>query len=243
MLNDNIIIGGKIDIRPINHEGKPMLKATPYASLLVNIEDEETLHIAAPIIQNKVALLHTDREYHLCFYTDMGLYQCNCIPINYYKDNKMVVIRVKLTSEPVKFQRRQFYRLECIHDVEYRMFSDEEEMAAQENDNVEQNDQKFDHIWLNGVIIDISGGGARLNSAFQHNKGDKIKIKLDLAIGNSLRNMELTAVVIATDKVANRNDRFEHRVQFYNISRKDRDDLIKYIFEQERLRRKNGKAD
>jgi len=123
------------------------------------------------------------------------------------------------------------------------MFSDEEEMAAQENDNVEQNDQKFDHIWLNGVIIDISGGGARLNSAVQHNKGDKIKIKLDLAIGNSLRNMELTAVVIATDKVANRNDRFEHRVQFYNISRKDRDDLIKYIFEQERLRRKNGKAD
>ncbi|HCM12943.1 MAG TPA: flagellar brake protein, partial [Lachnospiraceae bacterium] len=35
---------------------------------------------------------------------------------------------------------------------------------------------------------------------------------------------------------------YEYRVEFKNIRKRDREDLIKYIFEQERRRRKNEKG-
>lgn len=243
MLRDIITIGDKIDIRPLDHDGKQVQGARPYASMLVNIEDEEIIHITAPINQNKVLILHPDREYHLCFYTETGLFQCKCASLGHYKDNKTVVLRVKLRSRIEKLQRRQYYRLECIHDITYRFLTENDERLPKINDIIKQNNEKFEHNWIKGAIIDISGGGARIKSASSHQKGDKIRIKLDLVIGNKLRLMELDAEVLASYKVENRNDLFEHRVHFYNISRRDREDLIKYIFEQDRLRRKNEKAD
>lgn len=243
MLKDIIAIGDKIDIRPLDHEGKPMYGTRPYASMLVNIEDEETIHITAPINQNKLVLLHTDKEYHLCFYTEKGLFQCKCTSLGHYKDNKTVVLNVKLTSRIVKLQRRQYYRLECIHDVKYRFLTENDDKIPINYDKIEQNNEKVEHNWTKGAIIDISGGGARLNSSIHHQKGDKIRIKLDLVIGNKLHQMELDAEVLASSRVDNRNDLYEHRVQFSNISKKDREDLIRYIFEQDRLRRKNEKAD
>lgn len=243
MLNDIILIGDKIDIRPLDHEGKPMYGTRPYASMLVNIEDEETIHITAPIIQNKLVLLHTGREYHLTFYTETGLFQCKCTSISHYKDNKTVVLKIKLTSKIVKLQRRQYYRLECIHDIKYRFLTEDDDGVPKNNDKIEQNNEKVEHNWIKGAIIDISGGGARLNSAIRHQMGDKIRIKLELVIGSKLRVMELDAEVLASGRVENRSDLYEHRVQFSNISKKDREDLIRYIFEQDRLRRKNEKAD
>jgi len=245
MLNDLIFIGDKIDIRPIGQDGKPIFGTKPLASLLVNIEDEETIHISAPILQNKVVFLREGRIYHLSFYTNTGLYQCNCTSLGYYKDNKTVVLRVKLTSKIVKLQRRQYFRLECLHDVKYRILTENEETKATKCDDIDQKNEKIEQDWIKGAIIDISGGGAKLNSRIRHNKGDKIILQLELAIKDKLRQMELEAVVLASEKIdnPNRNDLYEHRVQFSNISQKERDELIKYIFEQERKRIMNEKAD
>lgn len=243
MLNSLIAIGDKIDIRPLDYDGKPMLAIKPYASMLVNIEDDETIHITAPLIQNKIAFLHEDKGYHLCFYTDKGLYQCNCIALDYYKDNKTVVLRVKITSKLVKFQRRKYYRLECVHDIKYRILTENKENRLPNDDNADQKDENMRHNWIKGAIIDISGGGAKLSSHVEHKKGDKIEIMLELVMGKSLRDMVLKAEVIASEKIPERRGRYEHRVQFYNITQKDRDDIIKYIFEQDRKRIKNEKND
>jgi len=243
MLNNAIAIGDKIDIRAIDHEGKPIFATTPYASQLINIEDKETIHISAPLLQNKIVLMHPEREYHLTFYTSSGLYQCKCISVGQYRDNRLVVIKVRLTSEIAKLQRRQYYRLELLHDIEYRLLTEKDEEDSKNNGKKEQNNEKFEHNWIKGAIIDISGGGARFSSAVQHKKGDRIRIKLELELGSKQISMEPDAEVLASERVLNRYDLYEHRVQFYNISKKDREDLIKYIFEQDRKKRKNEKAD
>jgi c-di-GMP-binding flagellar brake protein YcgR len=244
MHNEIISIGDKIDIKPLDNEGKPVHGARTFASQLVNIESSDTIHITAPIVHNKIMVLNVGRYFNLCFYTAKGLYQCNCVVLSNYKDNKTVVSEVRLTSKLEKFQRRQYYRLECIHDIEYRMISIDEENQLKEHDSNDHNKENANkYTWIKGAVIDISGGGARMSSAVEQKKGDQIKIKLELVIGNNLRCMELDAVVVASAKVMNRRDVFEHRVQFNNISHKDRDDLIKYIFEQDRRRRKNDKTD
>ena len=38
----------------------------------------------------------------------------------------MIISLVKLNSDLEKIQRRQYYRLECIHDIDYRLISEEE---------------------------------------------------------------------------------------------------------------------
>lgn len=243
MHNEIISIGDKIDIRPLDSEGKPVHGTRALASQLVNIDDSDTIHIAAPIVHNKIMLLSAGKNFNLCFYTSKGLYQCNCIALNNYKDNKTVVSEVKLTSKLEKFQRREYYRLECIHDIEYRPITLDEEIKLKDHGSNNIKEETNKHTWTKGAIIDISGGGARLSSAVEQIKGEKIKLRLELVIGNNLRSMELEAVVIASNRVMNRRDMFEHRIQFKNISHKDRDDLIKYIFEQDRRRRKNDKVD
>jgi c-di-GMP-binding flagellar brake protein YcgR len=45
--------------------------------------------------------------------------------------------------------------------------------------------------------------------------------------------------VIVSDKLLNYPEKYENRVEFTDIGRADREDLIKYVFEQERKRRKN----
>ena len=92
-----------------------------------------------------------------------------------------------------------------------------------------------------GINCGLSGGGCRFNTDEQLKTGDRIRIKFDFIIRNELRKMELEADIIVSEKLMDRQGVFENRAEFCNISNKDREDLIKYIFEQERRLRKNDK--
>jgi c-di-GMP-binding flagellar brake protein YcgR len=243
MLNDILAIGDKIEIKPLNNEGNPIEGARTYASMLTYIEDDKTIHITAPIVLNNIIHLAVGNKFQLRFYSSKGLLQCTCVALSHYKDNKALIYIVKLTSALTKLQRRQYYRLECIHDIEYSKIEDEIIPDSGINNITNEKVEKIAPKWQKGAIIDISGGGIRFSSEYELHKWDKIKIRLELLISNKIHRMEPEAIVVASGNVINRKDLFEHRVQFSNISKIDREAIIRYIFEQDRLRRKNEKAD
>lgn len=250
MLSDILALGDKIEIKPLNSTGKPVNTYRKLVSQLVDIADIDIIHIAAPIVNSRAIILKVGESYNLCIYTGKGLYQCNCTVISNHRENHTIVSVVRITTDLEKVQRRQYYRLECILEMEYRIITAEEEIlerklrmedfkSAEESSECRKRLVQLQKEWIRGAIIDISGGGAKFNSAVQHSKGDKIRIKLDLLIGNNLRKMVLDAIIISSDKSVNKNDVYENRVEFANIMPRDREDLIKYIFEQERKRRKS----
>jgi c-di-GMP-binding flagellar brake protein YcgR len=65
---------------------------------------------------------------------------------------------------------------------------------------------------------------------------------MEIQIGNDLRKMLLGADIVSSGRIINRLGVYEHRAEFNDITQKDREALIKYIFEQERRRRRNDKG-
>jgi c-di-GMP-binding flagellar brake protein YcgR len=253
MLRDILTLGDKIDIRPIDRNGKPAAGARTLVSQLVDFADFDVIHIAAPIVYSRAILLSAGENYNLCFYANKGLYQCNCVVLSNHKEKNTINCVVRITTNLEKFQRRQYFRLECIHEIEYRVMTEEEELLARQLHSEDFKDaeertqcrkrlSQIENQWIQAAITDISGGGARFNSALEHAPGDKLRMKLDLVIGNDLKKMVLNADVISSGRIMNRSGVYEHRVAFNDIMQRDREDLIKYIFEQERKRRKSDKS-
>ncbi len=253
MLRDLLTLGDKIDIRHLDKKGKPVNIGRAYASQLVDFADFDVIYITAPINDGRTIILTVGEGYHLLFYAAKGLYQCNCVILSSHKENNAMITAVRITSNLEKFQRRQYFRLECIIDTEYRVITQEEVTLEQRlltevfKSNEERTEcQKRLHYleaqWLSGAITDISGGGARFNSSIPHTHGDRVRIKLDLLIHSEIKRMALDANVVSSHRVIYKSDAYEHRVEFVNIMQKEREDLIKYIFEQERKRRRNEKG-
>ncbi len=250
MLHEVLSIGDKIDIKPLNKSGRPVAGARTLVSQLVDFIDSNVINIAAPIVYGRTLPLAVGENYNLCFYTEKGLYQCSSTVISNQRDNKTIITVVRITSNLEKYQRRQYYRLECIHDVEYRPITIEEEilerkLSSSEFDNPEELMEvkkrlaQLDKLWISASITDLSGGGAKFCSEALHNSGDKIRMKLDFITSKEMNKLMLTAKVIASGRIPARVGTYEHRVEFIDIMPKDREAIIKYIFEQERKRRRN----
>jgi len=250
MIREILTLGDKIDIKPLDRNGKPVHNARTFASQLLDFVDFDVIHIAAPIVHCKSIVLDIGEYYNLCFYSSIGLYQCNCIVLSNHKENNTIVAVVRITTNLEKFQRRQYYRLECIHEIEYRVINLEEEMlnrkiSMEDFRNPEERAEgrkkltQFDKEWIPAAITDLSGGGARFNSETNHNKGEKIRIRLDFISGGESKKMLLGAEIISSNRIMSRMGSYEHRVEFNNILQKDREVLIKFIFEQDRRRRRN----
>lgn len=249
MLPDILSIGDKIHIRQLDLTGKPIRNTQPYVSQLLDFGDTDTIHISAPMINSQIHLLHPSSKYNLCFYTNKGLYQCTCEAIEKYKDNNIDVFTVRLTSNLEKIQRRKYYRLEMAHDIEYRLISDQEQVTQQrlqsetldttEKEILEKKLKEWDRIWEKAIITDLSGGGIRFNSRNDLKAGDIIRVKLEFVTGGKPKKLIVDSKIVSSSKLIHVSGVYEYRVEFINIQQKDREDLIKYIFEQERLRRKN----
>ncbi|MFT4143810.1 MAG: flagellar brake protein [Mobilitalea sp.] len=248
MLQDVLTLGDKIDIKPLSKDQTPLHNARSFVSQLLEIIDKDTLHIATPIMFGRVLMLNTDEYLNLFFYTSQGLYKCNCKVLGNHKENNTVVTVVRIITKLEKYQRRQYFRLECLLDIEYRLIPLDEELLEQkilkkEITNIRELEQSkeqlksYDKNWMKAIVIDVSGGGARFFSAIQQSRGDKIKARMDLAVSGSIKRLVINAKIIASSKSMDKNAAFENRIEFLDIRPKDREDLIKYIFEQDRIRR------
>jgi len=252
MLKNIVLIGDKIHIRPLARNGKPIKNSPLLVSQLTEYGTDGIINIAAPIANNTVIRLRKGMDYLLYFYTDKGLYSCRAEVIDNVKDNKVIITRVRLSSDLEKIQRRQFYRLDLIHDIEYRIVTAEEEILTEKvisNDGTDEEIEDYkkrlaelDRLWDKVSITDLSGGGTRFNTDKIYNPGDKILIRLEFVSAGTYKNLELLGIILSATELYNDLGTIEYRIEFKDMDKKDREELIKYIFEEERRRRKNEKA-
>lgn len=250
MLREILTIGDKIDIKPLDKNGKPLHNTRVFASQLVDFVDFDIINISTPIVYSRAIPLTSGENYNLCFYTSKGLYQCNCVAINNFKEDNTIISSVRVVTNPEKLQRRQFYRLECLLDIEYRCIQMEEEtlrkkliennfLSSKERDNCIATLNKLEEEWAKATITNLSGGGAKFNTTTRLNQSEKLCIKMELPKETGKIKLELDAIVIASEKIIIKSNSYENRVQFIKINPRDREELIKYIFELDRKKRKN----
>ncbi len=248
MLSDYVSPGDRLELTSTSFsednqkdsEGRPGIKGHVYYSRVYEIRSDEVLEIEMPVEKEKVMLLPVGDEFDVCFYTSSGLYQCYSVIKDRYKTNNLFILVLELTSGLRKFQRREYYRFNCIVNMQSRKLSDEEQDAF-ETRSVEFLDT--DLTLEDGVIVDISGGGARFLSNSKYEDDAKILFRFSLTLDDRPQEYSIVGRIIKSNPTERVPDKYENRVKFLSLDGQAREDIIRYIFEEERRirRRDNGR--
>ncbi len=239
MVTNVIRVGDKIDLIQTNVAEGDDNKV--YKSQVYDVVGEEQLKIAMPQEKGKLLLLHLESVYRMQFVSETGMYECNGKVVDRYKTDNVYVVVMDIVSALKKIQRREFYRLNCLLDAGIHILTDEELMTGDLGKIVEA--QKTTPAeYEEGVIVDISGGGARMVTDCDVPEGTYILIKFQIDFKDNTVNYDLLARTVTRRSLLNRKKRYELRVEFEQLSNHLRESLIKYIFEEERKKRKIEKG-
>ena len=224
MLSKYVVPGNRVEIQSagrvkftVETEKKKVYQTTVY-----DVVSEDRLEIYMPMEKSKLILLPVDEEFDLYFYTTNGLYQCFAKIIDRYKTDNKYLLLLELTSNLRRFQRREYYRLSCALEMNARSLQKEEIEAVEQN-------------------VDISGGGIRFVGDYAYEQGSLICCKYHLLIDGKDKEYTLIAKVIAVRELDEHRGLYEHRAQYINIDTMEREEIIRFIFEEERKHRKREK--
>lgn len=236
MLSKLIEEGNRIELQSVERTRDEGAKKI-YQSQVYEILSEDRLEIVMPMEKTKLILLPVDGEFDMAFYASGGLYQCFGRIIDRYKSNNVYILVMELTSNLRKLQRRDYYRYSCALEMCSRELEEEETKAVEQNENY----YLTPGLPLKrSVIVDISGGGLRFISSYMYEPDSLIYCTYQLLIRGKRKEYEIIGKILNVKEVEGRKGTYEHRVQYINIGADDREEIIKYIFEEER---KNLKKD
>ena len=242
MANRLITEGNKIDFKDILSKEQlngGLIPAT-YASQVFEIRNDNILRVSMPIEHGRIIPLSKGKKFDAFFYTAKGLYQCRVIIIDRFKINNIYMMDIELLTEPVKYQRRQYYRLELNIPVRYMQITETESNVMA---NEEELPERLENLseYHTGDTIDISGGGLRFTGDTLVEKGNRLAVVFDIDYEGNIERYLLAADVIMSFAIPQHHGMYEHRVEFKDISKENREMLIKYIFQEERKIRKNNR--
>lgn len=208
-----------------------------YQTQVLDVLSEDRFEVRMPMEQSKLVLLPVNAEYEVLFYTSMGVYHCLANVVDRYKTETQYVLLMELSSSLSKFQRREYYRLSCALDMEARPLEPEEiEALGQQKEFLDEKKLLKRH-----VIVDISGGGIRFVGESVYEPETLIYCRYKLERGGKIKEYELIAKVLMAKKLEDKPDRYEHRAHYIDIDTAEREEIIRFIFEQERKNRKREK--
>lgn len=208
-----------------------------YKTTVYDVLDDGKIEIVMPMEKTKLVLLPTESEYEACFFSHGGMYNANVRIIDRQKINNTYVLISEMTTNLHKFQRREYYRFNCIVEMMTKELNKAEADAfgKQLGYLIAENDME------RGVIVDISGGGLRFVSRKPFTEGNVLYLRFKLSINDQEKEFRLAAKVISSKEIEKRQNEYENRVKFLYMNNTTREEIIKYIFDEERKNRKNGK--
>lgn len=237
MLSNIVKPGDKLELQKVERikENGGELVRKIYHSSVCEILSEDRLEITMPMEKGKLILLQVDSEYELYFYTENGLYQCFARIVDRYKTDNIYMILVELTSNLRKQQRREYFRFSCALEMNARGVSEEElKVSLQSGEKLSVSAEKLSK----GIIVDISGGGLRFVIDQMYEVDSLVNCVYHLLVEGKSKEYNLVGKVLSVKELSNRPGVFEHRVQYVNINVDEREEIIRYIFQEERKHRK-----
>lgn len=235
LLSKYIALGSKVELevidRVLQDDGSYLKKK--YESKVVEIVSEDRLVVNMPIEQGNTVMLPVGSEYDIHIFTPEGLFQCIVRVVNRYKEGEKNLLEIEIISNLVKYQRREYYRYSCMVPVKFRFLTQDEK--AEFNDKKEVN---FIELPMSDAeIVNISGGGMRFLTKDICEPNDLIITHYSILDGKEFAHIAKVLAVKPLDNPSKDAD-FEVRCQFVNIQNDERVMIIKYIFEEERKKRK-----
>lgn len=209
-----------------------------YKSSVYDILDDGRLEIVMPMEKQKLILLPVDGEYDVCFFSNGGMYKANVRIVDRQKIDNTYIVVAEMITNLHKYQRREYYRFNCIIDMAVREMNEQEIKAFSNGLSYLIEEAEM----ARGVIVDISGGGLRFVSRQPYQAGSLLLMEFSLPVLGVEKEFFVAAKVIYSGEIEKRESEYENRVKFEFIRNTTREEIIKYIFDAERKNRKNGKG-
>jgi len=235
MLSKLVEVGNRVELQLVERLRDSDKGRKVYQSEVYDIKSEDRLEITMPIEQTKLILLPVDSECDVVFFGKNGLYQCFARIIDRYKVNNVYILVLEIATNLRKYQRRDYYRYSCALEMASRSLEEEEIKA------VEQNEGYYLTPGLplkQSLIVDISGGGLRFLATYKYEPKSLIYCTYQLLVKGTNKRYELVGKILSVKESETRPGTYEHRVQYINIDETVREEIIKYIFEEERKERR-----
>lgn len=235
MLSKFLRPGDRIELQMVERHKKEDEGQRVFVSEIHEILSEDQMEIVMPMEKTKLILLPVDVEYDLTIYAQHGLFQCFARVIDRYKSNNVYILVVELTTNLRKHQRREYYRYSCALDMGSRELEENEIKAVE---------LKEPFLLTPGlpikrsVIVDISGGGLRFVSEQKYEPDSLICCSYSLLQNGEKKLYEIIGKVLTVTELSNRRGSYEHRVQYVDLDKDVREEIIRFIFEEERKNRK-----
>ena len=227
MLGKYVSAGNKIELHPIRRDTG---NEKTHISKINQVLEDDKLEILMPVEGAKIVLLARNIPYDLVIYTASGLYQCKVKVGERYKSGNVYLQQLELLTGIKKYQRREYYRHSCSVPVFSRQLTDEEKTNLVWDDTI---------LGKEGESIDLGGGGVRFYVRQEYEPDDLILCVLKLELKDGIKEIQALGKVLNIKQVPDVK-MYEVRVQFEKISNAAREQIIQYIFEDERKRRKKS---
>ena len=235
MVSKYISPGMKLELKEMHKAGVAPEELKVYASKVYDILSEDRMEILMPMEQTKLILLPIDGEYEIFFSGKNAVYQCNGRIIDRYKSNNVYILVLEMTTNLRRHQRRDFYCFNCVLEMEDRQLEEEEITDVESWEDL----LELGLPLKRSVIVDMSGGGLRFVSDHAYRIGCHVYCRYHLITEQGVREYNLVGKVLKGKEIANRPGEYEHRVNFVNIKPSEQEEIIKYIFAEERKHRKH----
>lgn len=235
----------KIDIRAcaeIEHEKEGGEEAHVFKSQIYEILEDGELEIIMPIEGGRVILLPLGVRYEFAFYTPTGIYKSEGQIKERYKTENRYMLRILLNTPLSKFQRREYYRMDCVLNMTYFVLDGEQAQMEDAHMIMEEfTEVEFMENRRQGTIVDISGGGIRFVSEEKNEPESRVLILMKLKSDQEEKQYCLIGRILQSVRVHTAQMRYENRVQFMIKDSKIREEIIRYIFLEERKKRSYNK--
>lgn len=239
MIDKILTPGDKVELRAVEtsmfEDGTQGRKL--YRTTITDVRGDGKLELAMPMEKTKLILLQVDQEFETVFFTTGGMYRANLKILDRSKVDNQYLLLAECITVLSRFQRRDFYRFPCVIEAKVKKITASQAHAI--NQNLSFLVPMADAI--RGVIVDISGGGLRFISKSPFERDSLIQIQFELRSRDFSEEYILVGKVVMSGELPNRENEFENRIKFIDLDNTVREEIIKFIFEEERKNRKNKK--
>lgn len=204
--------GDKVDIQ-IHNPNNPEGVKTLYSQVM-NV-DSEFYYITPPVIKGFEYPIIIGQKADLTYYRDAGVFSFTVAFLKKIREGNLEFYQIVRLSEPLKTQRRAYYRLKYMINGSIRSLENETACDI--------------------LILDISGGGIRATSPKSFYVSEKIECSLHL-------DNELVTVAATVVRVLRMTDqhKYELGIKFEDVSEQNQNKIIAFIFQKQGELRKKG---
>lgn len=225
-----VSIGDKVDLKQVTAVKPKNGKVPVYPSQILDIKENNVLQLSMPVYEGRVVPLAVNDKYEVCVYAKNGLYVCNCIILERYKTESMFYMNAAVYTDLKKIQRREYFRYTYRTNVEFRIVTEKVAMGEE----IESLDEQRAATWYNGIMMDLSGGGLRMVSSLELEKGTLMEFRFPITVATGEQMVTMCGRQLRSQRMEGNPNLRDNRIEFINVDNALQEKIIRFIFEEER---------